>query len=875
MSAQPATKLPLAEPWYALPGAQVCQQLQSSIEQGLTPAEAAARAAQFGPNRLPDPVGKPFWRVFLGQFLSPLIYLLVAAAIVAWFVHEHSNAFFIAVVLLINAVIGAIQEWQAETSAQALRRLIQTMVTIRRGGHWLTVDSTQLVPGDIVQLESGQLIPADMRLLQAHSTQVDESLLTGESAAVTKNAAAEVPAGAPLADRTTMLHAGTTLITGRVVAVVVATGGHTAVGSIARAIAASTAAQPPLLERMERFAARLTWAAMALMVLLGTYLYTQGEPPVQIFMVVVALAVAAIPEGLPVAVTVALSLGVRRMAKRQVLVRRLPAVEGLGACSVICSDKTGTLTLNKMTTEVLVLPAGTRLTGDAIAASHRREVRRALLAAALCNDATIDDTGALGGDSVDVALLARAQQAGYRHARLARHFPRVRETPFDAGRRYAATYHPLGAAEVAAVKGAPETIARLCGTPDAPWLATADQLANEGYRVLALAAGPAEPVEKEAKGTAEDQLTYLGLVGLIDPLRPEVPMAVARCQAAGVRVCMVTGDHPATALAIGRQLGLASDLTQVVTGAEISALAATPEALADRIAEARVFARVEPLQKQQIIAALRARRLFVAVTGDGVNDAPALHDAHIGVAMGKGGTDIARQAADLILLDDNFASIVAGIEEGRIVYANVRKVVYLLLTTGLGEVTLFCLSLLAGLPMPLTAVQLLWLNLVSNGIQDVALAAESGEPHLMRQPPRPMQEGIFNRQMVQQVLLHGCYIGFAACAVFWYATKTLALPALAAQNLVLLAMVMFENAHVFNARSETRSIFKVKLSGNWWIVGAVVATQTIHQLAMNLPFTQQLLGVMPVPLSQWLQLALLAMGLIVLNELYKLWLRRR
>ena len=857
--------------WHAISEQEVLARLQSS-DTGLTSDQVETLRKAFGPNQLPEGKKRRLWQIILNQFLNPLIYLLLIAAVLAWIIGEEVDSYFIFGVLGLNAVVGTIQEWRAEKSARALQKFVRTMIGVRRDGHWQSIDSTELVPGDLVKLEAGQKIPADLRLLEARELAANESLLTGESTPVRKKLIEKLPADLVLADRDNMLHAGSELESGSGTAVAVATGMRTALGNIAEALVTEDVTRPPLITRMEKFSNRLMLFTVILMAILSTFLYVQGHSLVFIFMLVVALAVAAVPEGLPVAVTVALAAGMRRMARKNVIIRQMPAVEGLGTCSMIFSDKTGTMTQNRLTVREIHLADGGKfsLGEEEVPQADKVRLWRAGAIAALCNE-TSDEEGQLSGDSVDIAFVYFARAVGLSQKKLLRHFTSMGLIPFDARRRYAASFHKFRDRTLAAVKGAPEALAPLCRGDASVWLAEAERMATDGYRVLALAGGEVQYTDESFL----KDLEFIGLVGLIDPVRPEVPAAVARCREAGVKVCMITGDHPATALAICREIGLASDLSEVVTGREIASLAKDPDALRERVTNAKVFARVEPLQKREIVQAAMAEGHFVAVTGDGVNDAPALKDANIGVAMGKGGTDMARSASDLIITDDNFASIVDGIEEGRVAYSNVRKLIYLLITTGLGEIILVLLSLAMGLPLPLTAIQLLWLNLVSNGIQDVALAIEKGEPGLMSRPPRPAREGIFNHRMIRQIALHGLYIGAAACGVFWFSLNSLGLSEFDARNLTLLVMIMFENAHVFNARSETRSVFRIPFSANWWVIGAVFATQALHTSAMHIPILQQILDIAPVSPLTWFQLLGLALGLILLNEIFKLVYREK
>ena len=870
-------------PWHSLSVEAVTQRLATTAH-GLSAAEADARLKKYGPNALPEPPRRTVLGIFVGQLKSPLVYLLLAAAAVSVALGESSDAIFIGAVLILNSAIGGSQEWRAEINTAALRSSIKSTSRVLRDGAVKLVESAGLVPGDVVLIEAGDRVPADMRLLQAFEARADESALTGESYAVDKSARQEIELDASIADRSTMLHAGTSMLTGRSETVVVATGVGTEIGRIARELA-KAAPPPPLTQRLERFSRNLGLAVIGLMAVIVAGQLFAGASIRQTFFVAVALAVAAIPEGLPVAVTVALSIATRRMARRNVIVRHLPAVEGLGSCTVVASDKTGTLTANALTAKRLWFPGlGAVQVGGEGYDPHgdfRFETEEASLpavaeaaaSATLCNDATYEpaagDKGR-SGDTLDVALLVLAAKAGLDLPTVRAEATRVGEIPFAAERRFAATLnsHPDGLKLHA--KGAPEVILPLCENGGAEAHLAAERMAEDGLRVVAVATkavkeeGPFATSDIEA---ALGGLTLLGLVGFIDPLRPEAREAVAACLRAGVSVRMVTGDHPVTALAIARELGLAEDMGEVTTGREIVALAASEQGT--RLAEAKVFARVEPTQKVDIVEALQAAGHIVAMTGDGVNDAPALRRSDLGVAMGKSGTDVARDAADLVIADDNFASVVAGIQEGRAAYANIRKVIYLLVSTGAAEVVIFLLATFTAQPLPLSAVQLLWLNLVTNGGQDVALAFEAREDGLLKRGPRPVNEPIFDRLMISESAVSGLAMGGMSFAFFVWALSQ-GWSEYDARNALLFLLVAFENVHVFNCRSETRSAFRVPFSNNWPVVASVVGAQAVHIGAAFVPGLRDVLGMHPISVELWLALVPIALSLLLVMELFKL-----
>lgn len=872
-----------------------------SAGQGLTSAQAHERLARFGRNELPQAEAPGLARIFLRQFLNPLIYILLVAAAISAAIRDWSDAAFILTVLVLNALIGCVQEYSAEKSAQALRALSGSRAYALRDGEDHELDASELVPGDVVLLEAGSKVPADVRLFTSGGVEVDESLLTGESMTVTKTPTTVLPSGTSLGDRVNMAFAATLVTRGRAHGVVVATGLGTQIGRIARSLTTSASAKPPLLVRMERFTRKVAIAVVVAVAVLGTVSVARGNAASDVFMLGVALAVSAIPEGLPVALTVALSIGARRMARRKVIARRLVAVEALGSCTFIASDKTGTLTLNELTARKVQLPhgvtcemtgQGVKPEGEALAPEEARPLLvRLSTASVLCNDGFLglrNDVWVHHGDAVDVALLAMSAKAGVHRAAAEVDSPRVGEIPFEPEHRFAATLHRKGEVHHVAVKGAGERVLPMCSrmaTPagdiaiDATLLEEqANTLAMSGFRVLAIAAGPVELARKEPTELAPDALTnlvFLGFVGMIDPLRPEAKAAVFECQAAGIEVAMVTGDHPITALAIARELGFADKPEQVVTGSVLEKVASQGDHAVDAlIRDARVFARVEPNQKLQIVQSLIRLGHFVAVTGDGANDAPALRAAHIGVVMGERGTDVARESSDLILTDDNFASIVAGVEEGRIAYGNVRKVIFLLLSSGAAEVLLFVLTTAAGLPLPLWPVQLLWLNLVTNGIQDVALAFERGEGGELQRPPRAPQEPIFNRLMLERTLVAALVIAFVGFLTYrWMLGQ--GWPVHQAQNGVLLLLVLFENVQAGNSRSETGSLFRLSpLRNRLLFVGTVVA-QLVHVAAMYTPGLRETLHLEGVSLRQWLGSLGLAVTLFVISELHKVLIRRR
>lgn len=861
-----------AKAWHAEPADAVLTEWSTS-ESGLSQTEVERRQHEYGPNVLPERGLTPVWKIVLRQFASPLIYILVAAAVVSALIGDMKDAGFIAAVLMLNAVIGAYQEWQAEQSSHALKKLLRMHAQVERDGEVREIKAEEVVPGDVLWLESGNRVPADIRLLSAQGLEVDESLLTGESLAVKKDAAWMGAEGATLADRLNMTYAGSLVARGRAKGVVVATGTATSVGQLALDVMGSGGGKPPLLERMERFTNYVavgTLVAAGVIGLLGIVLW--GYTLVETFFFVIALAVAAIPEGLPVAITVALAVATTRMAKRNVIVRQLTAVEGLGSCTLIATDKTGTLTCNELTVREVCLPNGAVFPvtgqgfspqGEVLHAGRRVELTEhpqlaaTVRAAVLCNEADLHHRNGewvWRGDAVDIAALVLGVKLGMHREPTLDAFPQVSSIPFESEHQFSASFHRDGERVEVLVKGAPERVLGMCDdqltAPDRERLnQMAIGMAARGLRVLAVATGQlAEAPHSEDVPPHPRNLTLLGFLGMIDPLRAGAREAVAECQQAGVLVTMVTGDHRITALAIARDLGLADRDEQVVTAADVDGK--STDQLAEMIPRVRVFARVTPRQKLQIVEAARKAGHFVAVTGDGVNDAPALRAANIGVAMGKAGTDVAREASELVISDDNFSSIVGGIEEGRIAYDNIRKVIYLLVSMGAAELLMVLLAVITGLPVPLLPVQLLWLNLVTNGIQGVALAFEPGEGDSLRRKPRPPGEAVFNRLMVERMLVAVLVVGGGGFLVYDVAMR-LGWAVEDARNLLLLSMVLFENFHIGNCRSETRSAFALSPLRSPVLFFGTLGAFLLHVTAMYVPFLQDMLSTKPVEPWLW------------------------
>jgi Ca2+-transporting ATPase len=864
---------------------------------GLARDEIGPRLARYGPNRLEDAPPTHPLAVFVRQFRSPLIYILLAATLITLAMGHLVDASVIAAVLLLNAAIGATQERKAESAVRALMKLVVPRARVIRDGREWEVPSHELVPGDLVLLEPGTRVAADLRLVATTALHVDESLLTGESVPVRKSAE-PVALDAPLADRRNMAYTGAAVTSGRGRGLVVATGAATELGAIADLIREQAESETPLQQRMARFARIIAVAVGISATVAFLSGIAMGEDPGDMFLVAVALAVAAVPEGLPVVFTITLALGVRRMARRNAIIRRLPAVETLGSTTVIGSDKTGTLTENRMTVQE-VWTAGHRFVrhghgadarfsptppggGDAAEAA----LHLTLLTGVLTNEAEAYHTAAgfdATGDPTEVALLVAAMRHGIEPDEARDRRPLFADIPFESERRYSASVRsgPDGRHTVY-VKGAPERVLELCtamltGDGEGPLdtgavSEAAAAMAGRGLRVLAMAYRPLpSPLERPDDVAEPEGLVFCGLQGMLDPPRAGVWEAIRACHDAGIRVVMITGDHAATARAIAVELGIAPEGGEVLTGADLARL--DDDELLGRLERVSIFARVSPEDKLRITRGLQRLGHVVAVTGDGVNDAPALKAAAIGVAMGRDGTDVAREAADMVLADDNFVSVQAAVEEGRVTFDNVRKVTFFLVSAGAATVAAILGAVWLGWPLLMLPAQLLWLNLVTRGIQDVALAFEPGDPAVRHRPPRPLGEGVVTRLLWERTALTAVVMAVGTLALFrWELDRSGSLAQ--AQTVALTTMVVYGAFHVGNARSETRSVFQLSPFSNPFLLIGSVAAMSIHVAALYLPPTQLVLRVEPIDAAAWARIVAVGSTIVVAIEAEK-WLRRR
>jgi calcium-translocating P-type ATPase len=845
---------------------------ESDADSGLGDAEASQRLKDVGPNSLPQTQRQSGWHRFLRQFQNLLIYLLLLAAAVTLSLGHWLDSAVILSVVLINAVIGVIQEGRAEAALDEIRAILSPTVTVVREGRRQTLSVTDLVPGDLILLSAGDRVPADLRLIEANRLLVDESVLTGESLPVEKHhrAAAE---SAALVDRHSMVWAGTLVTAGQARAIVTATGLQTELGRISGLLRDVAQLQTPLTVRMTRFGQTLSVVIIVVSILLFALgVFWREIAPAEMFMSAVSLAVAAIPEGLPAIVTITLAIGVRRMANRRAIIRRLPAVEAIGAVSVICTDKTGTLTLNQMTVQQTV--------GHAEARMGR--------VAALCNDsallATSDGQDAIG-DPTELALLRFAQGIGADAQDLHLRFRTTSVIPFDPDLRWMATQHadPASGNAIVLMKGAPERVLAYCdreaiGDQDQPidgaqWQAQIDALAAQGMRVLALAEriDAADPSTRQLSLSTiqEGGFVLLGLVGLADPPRPEAAAAIARCKAAGIAVKMITGDHPQTARAIGRAVGLSAsaDRLHVLTGAQIDLMSDDQLARAVRVTD--IFARTLPEHKLRLVKAFQALDEVVVMTGDGVNDAPALKRADVGVAMGQKGSEAAKEAAQMVLADDNFASITAAVEEGRTVFHNIRKSIVFTLPTNGGEAGMLIIAILMGITMPITAVQILWINMVTEITLGLAIAFEKADTGVMSRPPRPARQSLIDRHLVWRILFVSGLLVAGCLGIFlWELERGSAVEV--ARTSAVNALVMGQVAYLFNVRRLSASSFTLKaLQGNIWLLWAILALIAV-QLSLTYASPLNLwFGTAPIDQQAWQVIGGFSLVLFVLVELEK------
>lgn len=870
--------------FYRLSVEEVCRELGVDPQKGLSSEEAKERLEQYGPNELAERKRRTILQMFLSQFTDFLIIILLAAAAISIVVGEAVDAILIMIIVVLNATLSTIQEAKAEKSLQLLKKMAAPSARVLRDGIIQTVPSREIVPGDVVILEAGNYVPADGRLIESVNLSVSEAALTGESQPVEKSTEAIDEPNLPIGDRTNMVYSGTIVSRGRGRAIVTTTGNETEIGKIAKMLTEMEEEETPLQKNLEKLGKQIGLIILAICAIVFTVGILEGNPILEMFLTAVSLAVAAVPEGLPAVVTIVLALGMYNMVKRHAIIRRLQAVEALGSVNVICSDKTGTLTKNEMTVVMYYIhPENWLKHGPS--SQIPDTLKEALVGTALCNDAFVtfkDGTKATSGDPTEIALALAAWDFGLKKPELEERMPRVHEIPFDSDRKMMTTVHRKENTFVSYTKGAPDVVLSRCSRYVSPSgeiremmekdreqiLQANQQMAQDGLRVLAVAY---KDVEEGRYENLEQDMIFLALIGMIDPPRPEVKEALEKCKTAGIKVIMITGDHKATAQTIAKEIGILDPAGKTLTGSELIEM--DVDELAEVVEDVKVYARVSPSDKLKIVEALKKKGKIVAMTGDGVNDAPALKRADIGVAMGITGTDVSKDAADMVLTDDNFASIVAAVEEGRKIFDNIRKVVYYLLSCNISEVATIFISILLRLPLPLVPVQILWMNLVTDGLPALALGVEPAEPDVMTRPPRDPKEGIMSRDVIKKIFIGGLLLSVLTLFVYGWALME------HDEIRLLRTMVFFTLStgqlfHAFNSKSLKHSLFKVGIRNNPRLILANVVSFLLLLAVIYVPGLQNVFGTTTLAGHQLLVSLIAAFMIVPLFELVK-WFDRR
>ncbi|OYZ16018.1 MAG: haloacid dehalogenase [Bdellovibrio sp. 28-41-41] len=888
--------------WHSLQSNEAIEKLKSNVTYGLSYGEAKERLQQFGPNELPNTKKRTLLSIFLHQFLSPLIYLLLVAAGIAFFIGEVRDSIVILVVVILNAVIGAYQEGRAEQSLEGLRRLSKLRTRILRGGQEQTIEASEIVPGDIIVLSSGDAVPADARLIETSNIAVAEAALTGESLPVVKCIAA-VAENTPLADRQNMIFAGTHITAGRGLAVVTATGVNNEIGKIAHLATTTVQPKTQLELRIQQFGRYLVAAAIIVFCLVVGIGLLRGIPFAQIFMIAISQMVSLVPEGLPVAMTVALAVGVQRMARRGTIVRRLAAVETLGSTTIICTDKTGTLTRNEMAVTAIYLPIGKReitVTGVGYApegefmergykltANIDRTLQKLFEASLLCNDSQLLGPDASNsqwrmlGDPTEGALLTLAAKGGTDPISIRKQYHRTAELPFNSDSKMMATQHSIDGQNIVYLKGAPEILLDLCDSVyhdghvetlnenlHVEIQAAAKKMANSALRLLAIGFVRDGYIDgSRGFGPFSGKVTLIGLIGELDPPREEVAASVRECRAAGIKPVMVTGDHKVTGLAIARTLGISQNNDLAIDGQELDLL--TDEALAEKIDSISVFARVHPAQKLRIVEAYQNKGHIVAMTGDGVNDAPALVRANVGVAMGITGTEVAKEAAKIVITDDNFSTIVAAISEGRLVYQNIKKLILFLFVTSIDEVVVLFLALIFGYPIPLAAVQILWINLVTEGTLTVNLIMEPPEGDEMTRLPISPNQPLLDRALLSRIPL--MILASVASTFGWFTYRTsMGVDSTLVQTETFTMLAVCQWFNVLNCRSALHSVFSWNLFKNPWLVGGLILGNVLHMAVIYWPPLNRFFHTVPIDAEHFVKIGAVASLVLWSEEIRKI-----
>ena len=849
----------------------VFETLKSS-KKGLSNKEANKRINVYGKNTLPKKKKDSFIKIFLKGILDPIVILLIVTIVFSLIIKEKNDAIAIGFIILVDLILGAVQEWKAEKNADSLSSIIKVKVNVLRDGKETIIDSDELVIGDVMVLDSGDKISADARIIESHNLTVSESVLTGESINIVKRAGV-IKENDSISGMYNMLFAGTTITTGRALAIVTKTGIKTEVGKIADKVANTKDEKTPLTIRMEKFSKQITLLIIFIAIIITILLFYKKISGQEIFLSVIALSVSAMPEGLPLALTMALTITSNKMMKKNCLVKKLNSVESLGSCTYIASDKTGTLTVNEQTAKKIVFPSGKtfdvegtgyNFDGKVITKTEEDEslVKEIATLGYINNESVLekkDDGYTYYGDSIDVAFKALGKKVDIDVSNI----ETIGMIPYESENKYSAVFYNIEGTNYASVKGSLEVVLDFCKTENKSKIISQNEsLAKEGYRIIALASGKLNNLEKKDDYDERDieELEFKGLVAFIDPIRKDTKKSINECKNAGINVIMITGDHPLTAFSIAKDLKLCDSYDEVAIGEDVNNALMRGKDEFDKFVKCKkVFSRVTPLDKLEIVEALKRSGEFVAVTGDGVNDAPALKSANIGIAMGSG-TDVAKETADMLILDDSFSSIVEGIKEGRCAYSNIRKVSYMLLSCGLAEVFFFCLSILFNLPMPLVAIQLLWLNIVTDGLQDFALSFEKPEEKIMKESPRKTTDSLLNKELLLEILISGLTMGIIVFIV-WNNLLKSGIDINVARGYIMTLMVFMQNIHVLNCRSEKASTFKISLRKNLWIPVVIMGSIILQIIVM-------------VPLNEMIKLLGFSLIILFVVEIYKVFKRK-
>lgn len=864
---------------------EIISKLKTNQEKGLTEENVNNLLKSNGKNILPTKKRKSIFDIILEELSSPIEIILIITIIISFLIKEITDALVISFIVSVDIVMGTYQEYKALKSAESLSKLIKVKSKVIRDGKTKIIDSEDIVPGDILSLSSGDKIPADARIIECTNLQVDESTLTGESVSQVKKTDV-LNANTPLAERTNMLYASTNIMTGRAIAVVVGTGADTEIGKIALSVSNTEEEKSPLTIRIEKFSKQISIVIIIISIISALILYSKGYPTKSIFLTVVALAVSAMPEGLPLALTMALTIASNRMGKKNVIVKKLNSVESLGSCTVIATDKTGTLTVNEQTAKRVVLNNGFQfeITGAGYTANGKiipvlednnisnlpnknslkdnlELLNHLIELCSINNEATLKITkkeAKYYGDSIDIAFLTLKEKANIENKLKIKKI-----IPYESDKQYSAAFYEKNGKLYCTVKGSLEKVMSF-SEKNKLYEKQNITLSESGYRVIAVCDGEVNSTEENIKN-----LQFLGMVGFIDPVREEAKQSIKECHQAGIKVIMVTGDHPLTAYAIGKELNLVDNYKQVVTGTDLEEAYHKGEKYFDNFLKDKlIFSRVTPTDKLNIVNSLKRSGEFVAVTGDGVNDAPAIKSANIGIAMGSG-TDVAKEAASMIVIDDNFKSISEGVKEGRVAYANIRKITLFLLSCGIAEVLFCLLSIIFGYELPLIAIQLLWINVVTDGLQDMALSFEKSNKDVMQEKPRPTNESIFNFSMMKEVLIYGISISLIVFLT-WKNLMDKNTALILARSIIMMLMVFIQNIHVLNCRSESQSIFKTPLSTNPLITNVILGSIFLQLIVTEIPFFAKKLSLTTIPFNNIISIFLFSLIIVLNGETYKI-----